>query len=184
MKFSSCDSGDEAVNEKAPEQDQEKDEAKKQRSKWNLFEVGKDGKIKLNGKKIDLSKLTDDDLRALGIDPNLSAKEIAKRLKSMFGQDIQITQGEKIIGTKGLDEYDNDVTDEMLANDPDFDVDTCKLALDFDLDVRFCFSVFVNKIECACCFVQSVIYAMWYTYGVFDIYSFSDLVLTAVLDIN
>lgn len=55
-----------------------------QRSKWNLFEVGKDGKIRLNGKKIDLSKLTADDLRALGIDPNLSEKEIAKKLKVMM----------------------------------------------------------------------------------------------------
>lgn len=46
-----------------------------------MFEVGEDGKIRLRGKKIDLSKITADDLRALGIDPNLSEKEIAKKLK-------------------------------------------------------------------------------------------------------
>lgn len=46
-----------------------------------VFEVGEDGKIRLRGKKIDLSKITADDLRALGIDPNLSEKEIAKKLK-------------------------------------------------------------------------------------------------------
>lgn len=35
-------------------------------------------------KKIDLSKLTDEDLRKLGIDPTLSKKEIAKLLKVNF----------------------------------------------------------------------------------------------------
>ena len=47
------------------------------------FEVGADGKIRLRDgkKKIDLSKITDDDLRKLGIDPTLSKKEIAKLLK-------------------------------------------------------------------------------------------------------
>lgn len=47
------------------------------------FEVGADGKIRLKGgkKKINLDKLTDEDLRRLGIDPNLSKAEIARRLK-------------------------------------------------------------------------------------------------------
>ena len=47
------------------------------------FEVGADGKIRLRDgkKKIDLSKITDEDLRKLGIDPTLSKKEIAKLLK-------------------------------------------------------------------------------------------------------
>lgn len=45
------------------------------------FEIGEDGKIRLKTKKIDLSKITADELKALGIDPNLSEKEIAKRLK-------------------------------------------------------------------------------------------------------
>ena len=41
------------------------------------------GQIKLRPgkKKIDLSKLTDDDLRKLGIDPSLSKQEIARLLK-------------------------------------------------------------------------------------------------------
>ena len=47
----------------------------------DYFEVGKDGKMMLKKKKIDLNNLTADELRALGIDPNLSAKEIAKKLK-------------------------------------------------------------------------------------------------------
>lgn len=42
----------------------------------------------------------------------------------MFGNDIQITQGDVIIGTKGIDEYDRDISDDALAMDPDFDVDT------------------------------------------------------------
>jgi len=47
------------------------------------FEIGEDGKPRLRGgwKKIDLSKITRQELEALGIDPNLSAKEIAKKLK-------------------------------------------------------------------------------------------------------
>lgn len=47
------------------------------------FEVGADGKIRLRDgkKKIDLSKITDEDLRKLGIDPTLSKKEIARLLK-------------------------------------------------------------------------------------------------------
>lgn len=50
------------------------------------FEVGADGKIRLKGgkKKINLDKLTDEDLRRLGIDPNLSKAEIARRLKVFF----------------------------------------------------------------------------------------------------
>ena len=53
------------------------------------FEVGADGKIRLRAgkKKIDLSKLTDDDLRKLGIDPSLSKKEIAKLLKVIMTGD-------------------------------------------------------------------------------------------------
>lgn len=47
------------------------------------FEVGADGKIRLKGgkKKINLDKLTDEDLRRLGIDPTLSKAEIARKLK-------------------------------------------------------------------------------------------------------
>lgn len=49
----------------------------------NYFEVDEKGQIKLRPgkKKIDLSKLTDDDLRKLGIDPSLSKQEIARLLK-------------------------------------------------------------------------------------------------------
>ncbi|XP_053377938.1 uncharacterized protein LOC123530293 [Mercenaria mercenaria] len=89
-----------------------------------LFEVGPDGKIRLKGKKIDLSKLSLDDLRALGIDPNLSAKEIAKQLKKLFGDDIQVSQGDVVIGTKGIGDYSREVSDNTLARDPNLDVDS------------------------------------------------------------
>ena len=45
------------------------------------FEVDKDGRLILKKKKIDLNNITDEELKALGIDPTLSAVEIAKKLK-------------------------------------------------------------------------------------------------------
>lgn len=47
------------------------------------FEVDEKGQLRLKQgkKKIDLSKLTDEDLRRLGIDPSLSKQEIARLLK-------------------------------------------------------------------------------------------------------
>ena len=57
------------------------------------FEVGADGKIRLKPgkKKIDLSKLTDDDLRRMGIDPTLSKAEIARRIKvNALSYDIEL----------------------------------------------------------------------------------------------
>lgn len=52
-------------------------------SDGDYFEVGADGQIKLKSgkRKIDISKLTDEDLRKLGIDPTLSKKEITRLLK-------------------------------------------------------------------------------------------------------
>ena len=52
-------------------------------SDGDYFEVDEKGEIKLKHgkKKIDLSKLTHDDLRKLGIDPNLSKQEIARQLQ-------------------------------------------------------------------------------------------------------
>ena len=47
-----------------------------------IIEVDESGKLRLKrGKKLDLSKISDDMLRKLGIDPNLTAKEKAKLLK-------------------------------------------------------------------------------------------------------
>lgn len=53
----------------------------------DYFEIGPDGKIRLKPgkKKIDLSKLSKDDLRRLGIDPNLSQAEIMRLLKVKKG---------------------------------------------------------------------------------------------------
>ena len=50
-----------------------------------IFEIGKDGKLILKKKKIDLNNITAAELRALGIDPTLSAVEIAKKLKVRLG---------------------------------------------------------------------------------------------------
>lgn len=92
------------------------------------FEVGADGKIRLRDgkKKIDLSKLTDDDLRKLGIDPTLDKKEIARLLKEKFGADIAITDNDKIIPTKRASEYGSDANTDDLADDEDLDVSTLR----------------------------------------------------------
>lgn len=96
------------------------------------FEVGADGKIRLRDgkKKIDLSKLTDDDLRKLGIDPTLDKKEIARLLKEKFGGDILISDGDRIIPTKRASEYGSDANTDDLANDEDLDVSTRKYTHD------------------------------------------------------
>ena len=49
----------------------------------NYFETMPDGTVRMKrGKrKIDISKLTKDDLRKLGIDPNMSKQDIARALK-------------------------------------------------------------------------------------------------------
>lgn len=94
----------------------------------NQFEVGADGKIRLRGgkKKIDLSKLTDDDLKKLGIDPTLDKKEIARLLKQKFGDDIAITDAHGRIATRRASEYGSNPDTDDLADDSDLDVTTCK----------------------------------------------------------
>ena len=50
----------------------------------NYFEVTSDGKVKLKGdnKQIDLSKLSKDDLKKMGIDPDsMTKEEISRKLK-------------------------------------------------------------------------------------------------------
>ena len=49
----------------------------------DYFETMADGTVKLKkGKRrIDIAKLTKDDLEKLGIDPNLSKQDIARKLK-------------------------------------------------------------------------------------------------------
>ena len=49
----------------------------------DYFEVGADGKVKMKkGNKIDLSKLSKDDLKKMGIDPtNMSKEELARAIK-------------------------------------------------------------------------------------------------------
>lgn len=45
-------------------------------------------------------------------------------LKELFGDDMQITDGDNVIGTKGIDEFDQDMTDEQLAAMEDLDLST------------------------------------------------------------
>ena len=45
------------------------------------FEVDKNGNVVLTKKKIDLNNISAEELKSLGIDPTLSAQEIAKKLK-------------------------------------------------------------------------------------------------------
>lgn len=53
-----------------------------EKSKWDsIVEVGADGKLRLKKSFIDLKDLDDDTLRKLGIDPTLSKKDIARKLK-------------------------------------------------------------------------------------------------------
>ena len=50
----------------------------------NYFEMTSDGKVKLRGenKQIDLSKLSKEDLKKMGIDPDMMTKEeISRKLK-------------------------------------------------------------------------------------------------------
>ncbi|GFS03619.1 hypothetical protein ElyMa_001154700 [Elysia marginata] len=94
----------------------------------NYFEVDEKGQVKLRvgKKKIDLSKLTDEDLIRLGIDPTLSKQEIARRLKEKFGQDIEIVDAKKKVGTRRLSEYGSSVDTDDLAGDSDLDISTLK----------------------------------------------------------
>ena len=64
------------------------------------MEKGADGKLRLRPgrNKIDIDKLTADDLRALGIDPNMSKQDIARALKAKFGDSITITKGGQKVG--------------------------------------------------------------------------------------
>ncbi|XP_078339440.1 uncharacterized protein LOC111107058 isoform X2 [Crassostrea virginica] len=101
-----------------------KDDGENERAKSPVMEIGADGKLRPKKKKIDINELDADTLRKLGIDPNLSKKEIAKKLKELFGDDIKITDGDDVIGTKGIDEFDQDLTDEQLAEMEDLDLST------------------------------------------------------------
>lgn len=60
-------------------------------SDGDYFEVMPDGTVRLKAgkKKIDINKLTDDDLRRLGIDPrNMTKEEIARKLKVSISQAV------------------------------------------------------------------------------------------------
>lgn len=153
----------------------------KARTKSPVLERGADGKLRPKKKRIDINDLDADTLRKLGIDPNLSKVEIARKLKvyeglkvqkllnvpayfnlkfviyflwysemklsvysiitinklkisdnslyltvcqEIFGDDIKLTDGDDVIGTKGIDEFDPDMTDEQLAEMEDLDLTT------------------------------------------------------------
>ncbi|XP_050412857.2 uncharacterized protein LOC126827500 isoform X2 [Patella vulgata] len=103
-----------------------KDKQKASKEDGNPFEVDEAGMLKLKAgrKKIDISRLTNDALLKLGIDPNASKEEIARKLKEMFGDDLVITDEHGKIGTKRLAEYGSDVDDDALAADSDLDIST------------------------------------------------------------
>ena len=52
--------------------------------------------------KIDIDKLTADDLRALGIDPNMSKQDIARALKAKFGDSLTIVKGGQKVNGKAF----------------------------------------------------------------------------------
>ncbi|KAJ8301113.1 hypothetical protein KUTeg_020100 [Tegillarca granosa] len=113
------------------EQEEEKEQKRRERKlrkreeeQEEILEVGADGKMRLKKKKFDLQDLDNETLRKLGIDPSLSNVEIAKRLKALFGDQIQITDGGRIIGTKHVDDFDSDMDDDMLADQEDLDLST------------------------------------------------------------
>ncbi|XP_061187777.1 uncharacterized protein LOC133195840 [Saccostrea echinata] len=112
---------DDASENTTDKKDKEED---KERAKSPVMERGADGKLRPKKKKIDVNELDADTLRKLGIDPNLSKKEIAKKLKELFGDDIQVTDGGEVIGTKGINEFDPDMTDDQLADMEDLDLST------------------------------------------------------------
>ncbi|ELT92842.1 hypothetical protein CAPTEDRAFT_224063 [Capitella teleta] len=96
-------------------------------SDGDYFETLEDGTVVLRKgkKKIDITKLTEDDLRKLGLDPRMMTKEeIARILKERFGDEISIVRGGKKIGLKHVDEMDGANTDELAA---DSDLDTSTL---------------------------------------------------------
>ena len=55
-------------------------------SDGDYFETGADGKVKMKQgkKKIDISKLTKEDLKKLGIDENATKEEIARALQACY----------------------------------------------------------------------------------------------------
>ncbi|XP_067929601.1 uncharacterized protein [Watersipora subatra] len=92
----------------------------------NYFEKDKDGRIRLRAgkKKIDITKLTEADLRALGIDPTLSKQNLARALKAQFGGDLRIMDGGQKVGLKALEDFGSDVNTDDLAGESDLDTST------------------------------------------------------------
>lgn len=48
--------------------------------------------------------------------------------QEIFGKDIQVSSNGVVIGTKGIHEYERDISSSALAEDPDLDLDTCNLS--------------------------------------------------------
>ncbi|XP_046353248.2 uncharacterized protein LOC124133067 [Haliotis rufescens] len=112
-------------DEVEPEEDQGRDS---QLGDLGVFEIGEDGKLRVKaGEEIDLKRISSAVLRRLGIDPKLSTDEIVKQLKEKLGRDVVVKDGVFAIGTKPITAYDlNKVTDEMLAEDLELDINTLK----------------------------------------------------------
>ncbi|XP_050412886.2 trichohyalin [Patella vulgata] len=75
-----------------------KDNNDNKTGEWTKFEVDENGNVLLKpGEKIDINKMTDEDLIKLGIDPSLPKSEILKKLREKLGDDIVITEGDRVI---------------------------------------------------------------------------------------
>ncbi|XP_064632370.1 uncharacterized protein LOC135490795 isoform X2 [Lineus longissimus] len=104
----------------------EVDDASSDGDYFEIDPVTGEVRLKAGKAKIDIKKLTDADLRRLGIDPTLPKSEIKRLLMEKFGKDIDIVDRGKKIGMKTLADYGSDVNTDDLANDSDFDVTTLR----------------------------------------------------------
>jgi hypothetical protein len=53
----------------------------------------------------------------------------------MFGKDVQITDGDVVIGTKALGDYSREVSDATLARDANLDIDSCECFILFKVKI-------------------------------------------------
>lgn len=106
-----------------------KKEEKQEDDDGKYFEADAKGNLKLKEgkKKIDISKLSKDDLKKMGIDTEvLSKADLMRTLKEKFGDALEVVDHGKKIGTKKLEDYGYVPTIAELIADDDLDVSTRK----------------------------------------------------------
>lgn len=73
--------------------------------------------------------------------------------QALFGDQIQITDGGRIIGTKHVDDFDSDMDDDMLADQEDLDLTTrnrlifIQVVYLLNTGIRNCQMVFMISLE-------------------------------------